>query len=43
MVHVHELDKPTNAYSPVGMFGSELKLEFPFPIVLDLDHLVRAE
>lgn len=43
VVRVYELDKPTNAYSPVGIFRSDLKLEFPFPIVLDLDNLVRAK
>lgn len=39
VVHVYELDEPTGAYAPAGIFRSALKRPVPFEISLDLDKL----
>ncbi|MER0482421.1 Uma2 family endonuclease [Streptomyces sp. Edi2] len=38
-VHVYELDRPTGAYAPAGIFRHALKRSLPFEISLDLDEL----
>ncbi|HVQ17432.1 MAG TPA: Uma2 family endonuclease [Actinomycetes bacterium] len=43
VVHVYELDGPTRAYAPVGIFRGKLELAMPFPITIDLDSLVRPK
>jgi Uma2 family endonuclease len=35
-VHVYELDRPTGAYAPAGIFRGTLERSVPFGIVLDL-------
>ncbi|NGO70902.1 Uma2 family endonuclease [Streptomyces boncukensis] len=40
VVHVYELDRPTSAYAPAGIFRHSLRRELPFEIGLDLDQLV---
>ncbi|MFD8716635.1 Uma2 family endonuclease [Streptomyces sp. NPDC059629] len=39
VVHVYELDEPTGAYAPAGIFRGTLKRPVPFDISLDLDRL----
>ncbi|MEV6112004.1 Uma2 family endonuclease [Streptomyces sp. NPDC052109] len=39
VVHVYELDEPTGAYAPAGIFRGSLKRPVPFEISLDLDKL----
>ncbi|WP_030544941.1 Uma2 family endonuclease [Streptomyces albus] len=39
VVHVYELDEPTGAYAPAGIFRGILKRPVPFEISLDLDGL----
>jgi Uma2 family endonuclease len=39
VVHVYELDRPTSAYAPAGIFRHSLKRPVPFDITLDLDAL----
>lgn len=39
VVHVYELDEPTGAYAPAGIFRGTLKRPVPFEISLDLDKL----
>ncbi|MCD9142627.1 Uma2 family endonuclease [Streptomyces albireticuli] len=39
VVHVYELDEPTGAYAPAGIFRHALQREVPFEIGLDLDKL----
>ncbi|WP_416972060.1 Uma2 family endonuclease [Streptomyces sp. 4F14] len=39
VIHVYELDKPTGAYAPAGIFRNTLKRPVPFDITLDLDSL----
>ncbi|MEU6208959.1 Uma2 family endonuclease [Streptomyces sp. NPDC047023] len=39
VVHVYELDEPTSAYAPAGIFRSTLHRPVPFEITLDLDTL----
>lgn len=39
VVHVYELDRPTRAYAPAGIFRHSLKRPVPFEITLDLDAL----
>jgi Uma2 family endonuclease len=39
VAHVYELDEPTRAYSPAGIFRGTLELTVPFPITIDLDSL----
>ncbi|MEW2528983.1 Uma2 family endonuclease [Streptomyces sp. NPDC047071] len=39
VVHVYELDEPTRAYAPAGIFRGALHLQLPFKISLDLDKL----
>ncbi|SCF75869.1 Putative restriction endonuclease [Streptomyces sp. MnatMP-M17] len=39
VVHVCELDKPTRAYAPAGIFRGSLKRPVPFEISLDLEKL----
>ncbi|MFJ8945544.1 Uma2 family endonuclease [Streptomyces sp. NPDC102395] len=39
VVHVYELDEPTGAYAPAGIFRGALKRPVPFEIALDLDKL----
>ncbi|MEV6048873.1 MULTISPECIES: Uma2 family endonuclease [Streptomyces] len=36
VVYVFELDPATRAYSPIGTFRKELKVDLPFPIEIDL-------
>lgn len=36
VVHVHELDGPTRAYAPAGIFREALKRPLPFELDLDL-------
>ncbi|MFD9095549.1 Uma2 family endonuclease [Streptomyces collinus] len=40
VVHVYELDGPTNAYAPAGIFRGALRRPVPFEIDLDLGKLV---
>ncbi|MDI3403587.1 Uma2 family endonuclease [Streptomyces cavernicola] len=40
VVHVYELDEPTRAYAPTGIFRGSLQRLVPFEIDLDLDKLV---
>lgn len=39
VVHVYELDKPTGAYAPAGIFRGALQRPVPFEVSLDLDKL----
>ncbi|MEU9718692.1 Uma2 family endonuclease [Streptomyces sp. NPDC047976] len=39
VVHVYELDEPTGAYAPAGIFRGALRRPVPFEISLDLDKL----
>ncbi|MEU5042263.1 Uma2 family endonuclease [Streptomyces griseorubiginosus] len=39
VVHVYELDRPTGAYAPAGIFRGTLRRPVPFAINLDLDKL----
>jgi Uma2 family endonuclease len=39
VVHVYELDLPTRAYAPAGIFRHTLQRPVPFEIDLDLDKL----
>ncbi|MCP3755795.1 Uma2 family endonuclease [Streptomyces sp. TBY4] len=39
VVHVYELDEPTGAYAPAGIFRGTLQRPVPFAITLDLDSL----
>jgi Uma2 family endonuclease len=39
VVHVYELDEPTGAYAPAGIFRGTLRRPVPFEINLDLDGL----
>ncbi|MFJ5221810.1 Uma2 family endonuclease [Streptomyces sp. NPDC088400] len=39
VVHAYELDEPTAAYAPVGIFRDTLRLRVPFEINLDLQKL----
>ncbi|MGX8908070.1 Uma2 family endonuclease [Streptomyces netropsis] len=43
VVHVYELDEPTGAYAPAGIFRHTLQRELPFEIGLDLDKLTPRE
>ncbi|MEV8479100.1 Uma2 family endonuclease [Streptomyces sp. NPDC051173] len=43
VVHVYELDGPTGAYAPAGIFRGTLKRPVPFDIELDLDALVPGK
>ncbi|GAA2635924.1 Uma2 family endonuclease [Streptomyces axinellae] len=40
VVHVYELDRPTSAYAPAGIFRQELRRTVPFSLGLDLDGLL---
>ncbi|MFF1873423.1 Uma2 family endonuclease [Streptomyces sp. CB03911] len=42
VVHVYELDAPTTAYAPAGIFRGRLERPVPFPVAIDLDGLVPA-
>ncbi|GGV12296.1 hypothetical protein GCM10010495_27450 [Kitasatospora herbaricolor] len=42
VVHVYELDAPTTAYAPAGIFRGRLERPVPFPVAIDLDALVPA-
>ncbi|MFJ4092735.1 Uma2 family endonuclease [Kitasatospora sp. NPDC089913] len=42
VVHVHELDHPTSAYTAAGIFRKRLERPVPFPVDVDLDALVPA-
>ncbi|MEU7504055.1 hypothetical protein AB0B93_07035 [Streptomyces lavendulae] len=39
VVHVYELDEPTGAYAPAGIFRGTLQRPVPFEVSLDLDKL----
>lgn len=39
VVHVYELDEPTGAYAPAGIFRGTLQRPVPFQVSLDLDKL----
>lgn len=39
VVHVYELDEPTGAYAPAGIFRDTLQRPVPFEVSLDLDKL----
>ncbi|PCG85373.1 restriction endonuclease [Streptomyces sp. WZ.A104] len=39
VVHVYELDDPTGAYAPAGIFRGTLQRPVPFEVSLDLDKL----
>ncbi|MER5565325.1 hypothetical protein ABT083_03815 [Streptomyces goshikiensis] len=39
VVHVYELDEPTGAYAPAGIFRGALQRPVPFEVSLDLDKL----
>ncbi|MEU5421481.1 Uma2 family endonuclease [Streptomyces sp. NPDC020799] len=43
VVHVYELDEPTRAYAPAGIFRGTLKRPVPFDIELDLSALVPGK
>jgi Uma2 family endonuclease len=43
VAHVYELDEPTGAYAPAGIFRGSLKLTVPFYIEVDLDSLFRGK
>jgi Uma2 family endonuclease len=43
VVHVYELDTPTKAYVPAGIFRGTLERPVPFPIALGLDSLLRTK
>jgi Uma2 family endonuclease len=43
VVHVYELDEPTGAYAPAGIFRDTLKRPVPFEISPDLDKLTPPE
>ncbi|MEV6671426.1 Uma2 family endonuclease [Streptomyces sp. NPDC051162] len=43
VVHAYELDGPTGAYAPAGIFRGTLKRPVPFDIELDLDALVPGK
>lgn len=40
VVHVYELDEPTKAYAPAGIFRNSLQRPVPFKVDIDLDRLV---
>ncbi|NVK76307.1 Uma2 family endonuclease [Streptomyces morookaense] len=40
VVHVYELDEPTKAYAPAGIFRHGLQRPVPFKVDIDLDRLV---
>ncbi|MGO1056742.1 Uma2 family endonuclease [Crossiella sp. CA198] len=40
VVHAYELDKPTGAYAPAGIFRGTLDRPVPFPSTLDLNRLL---
>ncbi|MET9615967.1 Uma2 family endonuclease [Kitasatospora indigofera] len=42
VVHVYELDAPTTAYAPAGIFRGKLERPVPFPVAIDLDGLLPA-
>jgi Uma2 family endonuclease len=42
VVHIYELDKPTQQYAPAGIFRHGLEYPLPFGISLDLDKLIRS-
>ncbi|MFE2917526.1 Uma2 family endonuclease [Kitasatospora indigofera] len=42
VVHVYELDAPTTAYAPAGIFRGRLERPVPFPVAIDLDALLPA-
>ncbi|MEV0437731.1 Uma2 family endonuclease [Streptomyces spectabilis] len=42
VVHVYELDEPTGAYAPAGIFRHTRQRELPFEIGLDLDKLTPS-
>ncbi len=39
VVHGYELDEPTGAYAPAGIFRDTLTRPVPFPLTLDLTTL----
>lgn len=39
VAHVYEMDEPTKAYTPVGIFRGTLEVSAPFQITVDLDSL----
>ena len=39
VVHVYELDEPTRAYAPAGIFRDRLERPVPFPVSIDLTML----
>ncbi|GHD57941.1 Uma2 family endonuclease [Streptomyces goshikiensis] len=39
VVHVYELDEPSGAYAPAGIFRGALQRPVPFEVSLDLDKL----
>ncbi|MGW0522495.1 Uma2 family endonuclease [Crossiella sp. NPDC003009] len=41
VVRAYELDEPTGAYAPAGVFRGTLTRPVPFPITLDLDRLLQ--
>lgn len=43
VVHVYELDEPTMAYAPAGIFRGHLRQPVPFGISLDLNKFVHAD
>ncbi|AQW53134.1 Uma2 family endonuclease [Streptomyces violaceusniger] len=43
VVHVYELDEPTGAYAPAGIFRHNLQRPVPFKIDIDLDSLTPDE
>ncbi|WP_434450694.1 Uma2 family endonuclease [Lentzea sp. E54] len=43
IAHVYELDEPTKAYVPTGLFRGKLSLSVPFPISIDLDDLFPSQ
>lgn len=43
VVHVYELDEPTGAYAPAGIFRKALQRPVPFEIGIDLDKLTPPQ
>lgn len=40
VVHAYELDRPTRAYAPAGVFRSVIERPVPFPVRVSLDRLL---
>lgn len=43
VAHIYELDEPTGAHAPAGIFRGILEPTMPFPFEVDLDGLFRGK